>query len=263
MSKLLSCRPIELSSLELPELCVCLLELCVARALSALSPPQIKFVSFFKYLFTLTLLDILKLINKNCVLAFGKNGIKGGDALKGQIHLSLAFASFLRRSASAITPLANRLTGNQNHHPSGTIPFPSIILHYSSPSPKEPSKISEKRNIRDHKRRLLAAKYELTRNLWKALCLKTPIFRPNCAGDPPLQLVQVAQEQLFWKGEKPVHIYTGRPRSVYELFRVSRIVFRGLASRGSFDGRQESVLVENQPLCSYLVYKKGYLGFVF
>ncbi|KAL0298208.1 UNVERIFIED_CONTAM: Ribosomal protein S14, mitochondrial [Sesamum calycinum] len=32
------------------------------------------------------------------------------------------------------------------------------------------SKMSEKRNIRDHKRRLLAAKYELRRKLYKAFC---------------------------------------------------------------------------------------------
>ncbi|KAE9584328.1 putative ribosomal protein S14 (mitochondrion) [Lupinus albus] len=30
--------------------------------------------------------------------------------------------------------------------------------------------MSEKRNIRDHKRRLLAAKYELRRKLYKAFC---------------------------------------------------------------------------------------------
>lgn len=191
------------------------------------------------------------------LLGFGKNGIKGGDA---QIHLSLAFASFLRRSASAIAPLANRLTGNQNHHPCGTIPFPSIILHYSSPSPKEPSKISEKRNIRDHIRRLLAAKYELTRNLCKALC-KDPNLSFDLRETHRYNLSKLPRNRSFGRVRNRC-IYTGRPRSVYELFRVSRIVFRGLASSGSFDGRQESVLVENQPLCSYLVYKKGYLGFI-
>lgn len=36
-------------------------------------------------------------------------------------------------------------------------------------------------------------------------------------------------------------ISTGRPRSVVEFFRISRIVFRGLASR--FDGHKEIVLV--------------------
>nr|YP_011014911.1 ribosomal protein subunit S14 [Hancornia speciosa]WQB60314.1 ribosomal protein subunit S14 [Hancornia speciosa] len=30
--------------------------------------------------------------------------------------------------------------------------------------------MSEKRNIRDHKRRLLAAQYELRRKLYKAFC---------------------------------------------------------------------------------------------
>ncbi|KAA3449950.1 ribosomal protein S14 [Gossypium australe] len=33
---------------------------------------------------------------------------------------------------------------------------------------------------------------------------------------------------------------TGRPRSVVEFFRISRIVFRGLASRGSLMGIKKS-----------------------
>ncbi|KAL4183168.1 hypothetical protein AMTRI_Chr11g96830 [Amborella trichopoda] len=63
------------------------------------------------------------------------------------------------------------------------------------------SKKSEKRNIRDHKHRLFAAKYELRRNLYKSL------FRPH---------------------------------SVYEFFRISCIIFRGLASRGPFMGIKKS-----------------------
>jgi hypothetical protein len=39
--------------------------------------------------------------------------------------------------------------------------------------------MSEKRNIRDHKRRLLAAKYELRRKLYKAFC-KDPDFLVIC-----------------------------------------------------------------------------------
>nr|YP_010735753.1 ribosomal protein S14 [Avena longiglumis]WEL32745.1 ribosomal protein S14 [Avena longiglumis] len=35
-------------------------------------------------------------------------------------------------------------------------------------------------------------------------------------------------------------IFTGRPRSVVEFFRISRIVFRGLASRGSLMGIKKS-----------------------
>nr|YP_010737541.1 ribosomal protein S14 [Zantedeschia aethiopica]WEQ71685.1 ribosomal protein S14 [Zantedeschia aethiopica] len=38
--------------------------------------------------------------------------------------------------------------------------------------------MSEKQNIRDHKRRLLAAKYELRRKLYKFV--KIPIFRLIC-----------------------------------------------------------------------------------
>ncbi|PTQ26559.1 hypothetical protein MARPO_0991s0001, partial [Marchantia polymorpha] len=35
-------------------------------------------------------------------------------------------------------------------------------------------------------------------------------------------------------------IFTGRPRSVYKLFRISRIVFRELASKGSLIGINKS-----------------------
>lgn len=51
-------------------------------------------------------------------------------------------------------------------------------------------------------------------------------------------------------------ISTDRPRSVYELFRISRIGFRGLASRGP---HKEIVLVApiEQGLAPQLVYKQG------
>lgn len=35
-------------------------------------------------------------------------------------------------------------------------------------------------------------------------------------------------------------IFTGRPHSVYECFRISRIVFRGLASRDALMGIKKS-----------------------
>jgi len=55
-------------------------------------------------------------------------------------------------------------------------------------------------------------------------------------------------------------IFTGRPRGVVEFFRISRIVFRGLASR--FDGHKKIVLVATikpieQGLAPQLVYKQG------
>ncbi|YP_006666119.1 ribosomal protein S14 (mitochondrion) [Malus sylvestris] len=61
--------------------------------------------------------------------------------------------------------------------------------------------MSEKRNIRDHKRRFLAAKYELRRKLFKAFCKD---FLVICG----------------------TNIVISRPRSVYEFFQIYRIVFR-------------------------------------
>ncbi|CAN4115702.1 unnamed protein product [Withania somnifera] len=68
--------------------------------------------------------------------------------------------------------------------------------------------MSEKRNIRDHKHRLL---------LFSKLPRKSSFarVRNRC-------------------------IYTGRPRSVYEFFQISRILFHGLASRGPLMGIKKS-----------------------
>ncbi|KAL0310402.1 UNVERIFIED_CONTAM: Ribosomal protein S14, mitochondrial [Sesamum calycinum] len=74
------------------------------------------------------------------------------------------------------------------------------------------SKMSEKRNIRDHKRRLLAAKYELRRKLYKAFC-KDP--------DLPSDM---------------------RDKHRYKLSKLPRIVPLHDISR-SFDGHKEIVLV--------------------
>ncbi|KAG5540989.1 hypothetical protein RHGRI_021022 [Rhododendron griersonianum] len=158
----------------------------------------------------------------------------------------------LRRSASAIAPLANRLIATQNHHHSSPFfssithtnhsphpprtPFPSV-LHYSS-TPKEPSKVSEKRNIQDHNRRQLAAKYEQKRNLYKALC-KDPGLPAELRERYRYKLSKLPRNSSFGRVRNRC-IYTGRPRSVYKLFRMSRIVFRGLASRGALMGVKKS-----------------------
>ncbi|KAG5563040.1 hypothetical protein RHGRI_005699 [Rhododendron griersonianum] len=164
----------------------------------------------------------------------------------------MAFANILCRSASAIAPLANRLIATQNHNHSSPLfssithtnlsphlprnPFPSV-LHYSS-IPKEPSKVSEKRNIQDHNRRQLAAKYELKRNLYKALC-KDPGLPAELRERYQYKLSKLPRNSSFGRVRNRC-IYTGRPRSVYELFRMSRIVFRGLASRGALMGVKKS-----------------------
>ena len=88
--------------------------------------------------------------------------------------------------------------------------------------------------IRDHTRRLLVAKYELERMQCKAISRHKNL--PN----------QIRYEYFLKSSKLPRNssrtrvrnrcIFTGRPRSVYKLFRVSRIVFRELASKGSLIG---------------------------
>lgn len=94
--------------------------------------------------------------------------------------------------------------------------------------------VSEKRNLRDHKRRLLAEKYELRGKLYKAVCR-----------DPDLPLDM--REKFRYKLSKLPRnssmtrlrnrcIFTGRSRAVYKKFRMSRIVFRTLANKGELTG---------------------------
>ena len=94
--------------------------------------------------------------------------------------------------------------------------------------------MSDKRNIGDHMRRLLAAKYELRRNLYKALC-KDPDLPSDMRDIHRNKLSKLPRNSSFTRVRNRC-IFTGRPRSVYAFFRISRIVFRGLASRGSLMG---------------------------
>lgn len=100
------------------------------------------------------------------------------------------------------------------------------------------SKMSEKKNIRDHKRRLLAAKYELRRKLYKAFC-KDPDLPSDMRDKHRYKLSKLPRNSSFARVRNRC-ISTGRPRSVYEFFRISRIVFRGLASRGPLMGIKKS-----------------------
>ena len=100
------------------------------------------------------------------------------------------------------------------------------------------SKMSEKRNIRDHKRRLLAAKYELRRKLYKAFCKDLDL--PSDMRDKHRYKLSKLPRNSSFARVRNRCISTGRPRSVYEFFRISRIVFRGLASRGPLMGIKKS-----------------------
>ncbi|YP_008992378.1 ribosomal protein S14 (mitochondrion) [Salvia miltiorrhiza] len=83
--------------------------------------------------------------------------------------------------------------------------------------------MSEKRNIRDHKRRLLAAKYELRRKLYKAFCFCKD---PDLPRDKHRYKLSKLPRNSSFARVRNRCISTGRPRSVYKFFRISRIVFR-------------------------------------
>jgi small subunit ribosomal protein S14 len=96
----------------------------------------------------------------------------------------------------------------------------------------------EKRNIRDHRRRLLAAKYELRREPHKAFC-RDPNPPSDMRDKHRYKLPKSPRNSPFARVRNRC-IFTGRSRSVYKLFRIPRIVSRGLASRGSSMGIKKS-----------------------
>nr|BCT43341.1 ribosomal protein S14 [Musella lasiocarpa] len=98
--------------------------------------------------------------------------------------------------------------------------------------------MSDKRNILDHKRRLLAAKYELRRKLYKAFCKDSDL--PYDMRDKHRYKLSMLPRNSAFARVRNRCIFTGRPRSVVKFFRISRIVFRGLASRGTLMGINKS-----------------------
>ncbi|KAI5566998.1 hypothetical protein BDE02_13G059200 [Populus trichocarpa] len=79
--------------------------------------------------------------------------------------------------------------------------------------------MSEKRNIRDHKRRLLAAKYELIR---RKIC-KDPDLTSDMRDKDRYKFSKLPRKSSFARVRKRC-LFTGRPRSIYEFFRISLIV---------------------------------------
>ncbi|KAL4183171.1 hypothetical protein AMTRI_Chr11g96840 [Amborella trichopoda] len=100
------------------------------------------------------------------------------------------------------------------------------------------SKRSEKRIIRDHKHRLFAAKYELRRKLYKAFCKDLDL--PSDIWDKHRYKLSKLPRNSSFARVRNRCISTSRPRSVYEFFCISFIVFRGLASRGPLMGKKKS-----------------------
>ncbi|KAL4179721.1 hypothetical protein AMTRI_Chr13g121480 [Amborella trichopoda] len=95
-------------------------------------------------------------------------------------------------------------------------------------------KMSEKRNIQDHKHKLLTAKYELRRKLYRAFC-KDPDLPSDMQDKHRYKLSLLPRNSSFAQVRNRC-ISTSRPRSVYEFFCISCIVFNGLASRGPLMG---------------------------
>ncbi|CAK7338450.1 unnamed protein product [Dovyalis caffra] len=92
----------------------------------------------------------------------------------------------------------------------------------------------ENRNIKDHHRRLLAEKFELRRNLYKAL-VRDPTLPQEMRELHAYKLAKLPRNSSFTRVRNRC-VFSGRPRGVYQLFRMSRIVFRTLANQGVLNG---------------------------
>lgn len=95
-------------------------------------------------------------------------------------------------------------------------------------------KMSDKRNIRDSKRRILAARYELKRKFYKALCQDPDL--PSAMRDKVRYKLSKIPRNSSLTRIRNRCVFTGRPRSVYRKFRMSRIIFRELATQGQLQG---------------------------
>lgn len=90
------------------------------------------------------------------------------------------------------------------------------------------------KSIKDQKRRCSVAKFESKRCLYKALSQDMNLsleLRTLAA----LKLSKLPRNSSSTRIRNRC-IITGRPRSTYKIFRLSRIVFRELASKGALAG---------------------------
>ncbi|KAK9692322.1 hypothetical protein RND81_09G256300 [Saponaria officinalis] len=94
--------------------------------------------------------------------------------------------------------------------------------------------VGDKRNILDYHRRQLAAKHELRRKLYKAMWRDTDL--PSSEREKARYKLSKLPRNSAFNRLRNRCIFTGRPRAVYEKFRMSRIVFRELASKGELLG---------------------------
>lgn len=95
-------------------------------------------------------------------------------------------------------------------------------------------KMSDNRNLLDQKRRNLAEKFELRRKLYKAFAKDTDL--PNDVREKFRGKLDDLPKNSSFTRVMNRCVFTGRSRSVYRMFKVSRIVFRELASGGLLHG---------------------------
>ncbi|XVF78480.1 hypothetical protein PTKIN_Ptkin14bG0137000 [Pterospermum kingtungense] len=81
---------------------------------------------------------------------------------------------------------------------------------------------------------MLAEKYELRRNLDKALC-RDPELPSDMREQHRNKLSKLPRSSSFTRARNQC-IFTDRPRAVYEFLRISPVVFRELAFRGALTG---------------------------
>ncbi|RZC66160.1 hypothetical protein C5167_009856 [Papaver somniferum] len=96
----------------------------------------------------------------------------------------------------------------------------------------------ETRNIRDHKCRLLAEKFEMKRIFHKAMS-KDNSLPAEMRDEHRLKLSKLPRNSSFTRIVNRC-VFTGRARAVYKMFRMSRIVFRDLADKGALTGVKKS-----------------------
>lgn len=92
----------------------------------------------------------------------------------------------------------------------------------------------ENANLRDNHRRILAAQHELRRRLYKAMA-NDPSLPEEVREENRYRLAKLPRNSSFTRLRNRC-VFTGRARGVYAAFRMSRLVFRDLASRGMLNG---------------------------
>ncbi|XP_056864740.1 ribosomal protein S14, mitochondrial-like [Raphanus sativus] len=133
---------------------------------------------------------------------------------------------------SMLKPPNNLLSQTQTRHITTTLAKPAASSKHSG------TEQGVKRNGADHRRRLLAARFELRRKLYKAFC-KDPELPVEMREKNRYKLSKLPRNSAFTRIRNRC-VFTGRSRSVTELFRMSRICFRGLANKGELMGIKKS-----------------------